>query len=103
VPFGLAFVTTPSCLAGQPPATQIVLNLADETRGGAPVAANALRAEQVENGRLRVAALDGRIHAEKGGADTLALTLGADRDGNATSSSASRSGPIQSWGSTFTN
>ena len=107
VAFGLVIVATPSCTAGSPASTEIVLNLADESKGAQGRVRNeGLRVVTVNGGQGRGGALNGRLFTEAGVSD-LSVCLDCDREGQAGANSATRVGPfpavIQSWGSTFTN
>ena len=108
VAFGLVVVSTPSCVAGQSPATEVVLNLADESKGArGRVSSAGLRVERVTAaGGLRVAALNKKMFTQAGLTD-LSVCLDCDRSGNAAGGGSSRVAPfravVRSWGSTFTN
>ncbi len=107
VAYGLAIVSTPSCVQGQPPGTEVVLNLADESKGArGRVNIAGLRVEGVNNGRVQAAALNRRIFADAGLTD-LSICLDCDADGNAQKGVSLRAAPfrtvVHSWGSTFTN
>ena len=108
VAFGLTITSTPSCTQGQGPSTEVVVNLADESKGArGRVNVGGLKVEGVNRGRVAAAALNRRIFADAGLTD-LAICLDCDQDGNARKgSSAGDASPfrtvVESWGSTFTN
>lgn len=109
VAHGLAIVSTPSCIDGEAAATEIVLNLADESQGAAgAVNANNLKVEQLnrETGSITAALLDRRLFV-KSGAHDLTVCLDCDKDGNAAAVGAARVGPFPAvvtyWGSTFSH
>lgn len=103
---GLALASTPSCVDGDAPTTDIILNVADQSAGAAPGGAARQKIEFVENGALTAAPFDNSIYVDGDGVG-MRVCLNCDRDGTSRGQGGVRITPFPSevvyWGTTFTN
>jgi hypothetical protein len=104
VAYGAAIVSTPSCDGDDASRTEVVLNLADESRGAiGGVDSSKMQIETVAQGQVQTARLDGKVFTSSDGHE-LSICLDCTRDGNAAPRSDAL-GPfpsvVTSWGSTF--
>lgn len=103
---GLALASTPSCVDGEAPTTDIILNVADQSAGAAPAGVVRQKIEFVENGALTAAPFDNSIYVDGDGVG-LRVCLNCDRDGTSRGQGGVRITPFPSeviyWGTTFTN
>jgi hypothetical protein len=103
---GLALASTPSCVDGEAPTTDIILNVADQSAGAVAGGAQRQKIEYVENGQLQSAVFDNSIYVDGDGVG-MRVCLNCDRDGTSRPQGGVRVTPFPSevvyWGTTFTN
>lgn len=108
VAYGLTVVSTPSCLVGGEPSTDVILNLSDQSGGAGAVSTRDMMVEQVQNGVIQSVAFDNQIFSESKGA-ALSICLNCDADGNATPTGGGErsTAPFPSqllyWGTSFSD
>jgi hypothetical protein len=104
VAYGAAVVDTPSCDPSVPVQTDVVLNLADQSRGATGnVNAKLGKVETVVAGQVQAASIDGRVFGT-GSGNELSICLDCDPQGHTvprTSSLGPFPSVVSSWGSTF--